>query len=553
LLSIKCQLLTFQLLNIYTLSFEAVTVPYEATGFFSKIVLDYIAGADTLQPFYTYEATVKGIEDALAKRGAYNCNRQLLVTELTKQYQAVAVSEKVQQHIARLANDNTFTICTAHQPNIFTGHLYFIYKILHAIKLANHLKEVLPQYDFVPVYYMGSEDADLDELGEVTIGGIKYHWETKQHGAVGRMLVDDALLRLVQAIAGQLLVQPHGAAIVELIHKCYTKGATIQQATFLLVNELFGEYGLVVLLPDNAALKQTMVPVFADELLHGTSAAIVAATSAQLENNYKVQARPREINLFYLIDDKRERIELQGDRYHVLNTSTSFTKSAILEELEQHPERFSPNVILRGLYQETILPNVAFIGGGGELAYWLQLKALFEHYQVPFPVQVLRNSFMVVDEQVAKKIKNTQLSAIDLFKNETSLLNELVKQKTTLQLALTNEKDTLMEYYKHLKGTAGAIDVTLKKHVEAIASRALQQVSGLEKKMLRAEKRKYETDQRHIKAIKNTLFPGNSLQERVDNIMPYYATFGSGFIALLYTYSPVNQPVFTILIKKGEK
>jgi bacillithiol synthase len=534
------------------LNFSATSVSYEATGYFSKIVLDYIVGAGTVKPFYAYEPSVKGIESAIAER-AFECNRSLLVSVLKQQYETVDSSDKVKDNIDSLADAGTFTICTAHQPNIFTGHLYFIYKILHAIKLADYLSEALPQYHFVPVYYMGSEDADLEELGEVTVDGSTYNWQTKQKGAVGRMLVDDALLKIIQAIAGQLLVQPHGASMIELVNKCYAKGNSIQKATFMLVNELFAEYGLVVLLPDNAKLKQVMQPVFADELLNGASAAIVTATSAQVQKNYKVQAQPREINLFYLLDDIRERIELREGKYHVLNTSISFSKEAMLGELAQYPERFSPNVILRGLYQETILPNMAFIGGGGELAYWLQLKALFNHYKVPFPVQVLRNSFMVIEEKIGEKIEQAGLTDADLFKTETVLLNALIKRESTAQLALTNEKETLATYYQQLKITAGNIDVTLQKHVEAIGAKAQQKVEALEKKMLRAEKRKFETEQRHIQFIKNGLFPAGNLQERVDNFMPYYARYGPEFIRQLYACSPVNQPVFTILTKKEKK
>ncbi len=534
------------------MSFEASSVSYEATGYFSEIVLDYLAGEDALKPFYAHAPSVKGIESAIAAR-SFECNRSLLVSELKKQYETVGISGKVKDNIDSLADGGTFTICTAHQPNIFTGHLYFIYKILHAIKLAQHLNEALPQHHFVPVYYMGSEDADLEELGEVTVDGTTYHWQTKQKGAVGRMLADDALLKITAAISGQLLVQPHGKFIIDLVRKCYSKGNTIQEATFMLVNELFAEYGLVVLLPDNANLKKVMQPVFADELLNGTSAAIVNKTSAQLGENYKVQAQPRDINLFYLLDDIRERIELKGDTYHVLNTSISFGREEMLAELEQYPGRFSPNVILRGLFQEMILPNVAFVGGGGELAYWLQLKDLFDHFKVPYPVQILRNSFMIAEEKVAGKITQLKLSDTHLFENADKLLNELVKAKTAVKLELTEEKTALSAYYQQLQRIACSIDVTLQKHAEAIGTKALSKVESLEKKMLRAEKRKYETDQRHILGIKNALFPGGNLQERVDNFMPYFARNGSEFIRQLYAFSPADRAVFTVLKEKSKK
>ena len=323
------------------MNFSASSVSYEATGYFSKIVLDYIAGAPTVRPFYTHEPTVEGIEKAIAER-SFTCNRSLLVSELEKQYESVGLSGKVRENIASLLHPDTYTICTAHQPNIFTGHLYFIYKILHAIKLAHHLNEALPKYHFVPVYYMGSEDADLAELGEVTVDGTTYHWQTAQKGAVGRMLVDDALIKIMSAIAGQLLVLPYGEAIITLVKKCYVKGTRIEQATFMLIHELFAAYGLVVLLPDNARLKEAMQPVFAEELLNNAAAPIVAATSALIEKNYKVQAQPRDINLFYLLDDIRERIEWKEEKYQVLNTEISFTKAEMLAELQQHPKGSAP-------------------------------------------------------------------------------------------------------------------------------------------------------------------------------------------------------------------
>jgi bacillithiol synthase len=534
------------------LNFSASSVSYEATGYFSKIVLDYIAGAPTVRPFYTHEPTVEGIEKAIAER-SFTCNRSLLVSELEKQYESVGLSGKVRENIASLLHPDTYTICTAHQPNIFTGHLYFIYKILHAIKLAHHLNEALPKYHFVPVYYMGSEDADLAELGEVTVDGTTYHWQTAQKGAVGRMLVDDALIKIMSAIAGQLLVLPYGEAIITLVKKCYVKGTRIEQATFMLIHELFAAYGLVVLLPDNARLKEAMQPVFTEELLNNAAAAIVAATSALIEKNYKVQAQPRDINLFYLLDDIRERIEWKEEEYQVLNTEISFTKAEMLAELQQHPERFSPNVILRGLYQETILPNVAFIGGGGELAYWLQLKDLFTHFKVPYPVQVLRNSFLLIEAKIAHKIEQVKFTHTDLFDSATLLMNRLVKKESTAQLELTAEKETLINYYQLLKIRAGNIDETLQQHVEAIGEKALQKVIALEKKMLRAEKRRFETEERHIRHIKDVLFPGDNLQERVDNFMAFYARYGQYFIHELYSCSPANEPLLTILTEKEKK
>src|SRR5438067_1611640 len=123
----------------------------------------------------------------------------------------------------------------------------------------------------------------------------------------------------------------------------------------------------------------------------------------------------------------------------------------LLKELEHHPERFSPNVILRGLYQETILPNIAFIGGGGEIAYWLELKDLFQHYQVPFPVLIIRNSFVVIEKGISRLVQKLELNTQDIFKPELQLLNELVRKNSDHQLSLENEKEQLREIYQHIK------------------------------------------------------------------------------------------------------
>ena len=380
-------------------------ISYRQTNSFSKIVLDYIDNASALQPFYQHTPDLDGIKNAIAARTQFATKRELLVQELKKQYDGIAVSDAVKRNIDQLLLPGTFTITTAHQPNIFTGPLYFLYKILHTIKLSEELKASLPGYSFVPVYYMGSEDADLEELGHTYLEGQKLVWETKQDGAVGRMKVDAELVKLIDAIEGQLQAGDAGNEIIGLFRECYCEGNLIQDSTFRLVNELFSKYGLIVLVPDNALLKQSMLSVFEDDLFNQTASGIVEKSSEQLNELYKVQANPREINLFYLKDNIRERIEEHNGKYSVLNTDIIFSADEMKTELKEHPERFSPNVILRGLFQATILPDIAFIGGGGELAYWLELKDLFNHYKVPYPVLILRNSFLVVENKWKEKIE----------------------------------------------------------------------------------------------------------------------------------------------------
>ena len=526
---------------------KASFLTYAQTGYFSTTVLDYVLQSPSIKPFYNHPVSIAGMQAAIEQRKKYPTDRKLLVTILKKQYSSLEVSKLVEANIESLANENTFTITTAHQPNIFTGPLYFIYKILQVAKLAEQLKESFPENNFVPVYYMGSEDADLDELGHIFCNGEKKVWETNQTGAVGRMKVDKGLIKLLSNLEGELSVQNFGAEIIQLMKRCYQEGETIEQATFKLVNQLFESFGLVVLLPDSALVKAAFIPVMQKELLEFFSQKEVQKTVTQLPAEYKIQASGRELNLFYLLDGQRERIEHINGEWTVLNTELKFNKEQIIEELNQHPDRFSPNVILRPVLQELVLPNIAFIGGGGEIAYWLQLQKVFEKIAVPYPMLVVRNSFLLIPKEIQHLVNQLQLTLTDLFTKETELMNQLVKRESSLPLDLKDEKLELAFFYKKIKSITDSIDSTLSKHVASLEIQAAKKISVLEKKMLKAEKKKFEAQQRQLHKIKSQLFPNHNLQERTDNLLSYYAKWGKPFLEMIYKNSPGLEQQFIIL------
>ncbi|HZF64561.1 MAG TPA: bacillithiol biosynthesis cysteine-adding enzyme BshC [Chitinophagaceae bacterium] len=526
--------------------FAAERVPYHQTNSFTKIVNGYLSGAEDLRHFYAFPPTVGGITSAIEKKKSQALDRGLLVRELKNQYNVVRVNPQVVKNIELLNSTHTFTICTAHQPNLFTGPLYFMYKIIHAIRLADFLKKSLPQYDFVPVYYMGCEDADFDELNHTFINGKKLEWNKQQTGAVGRMKVDQELLHLIDEMDAQLYLFPHGAEVTALLKRCYAEGREIQSATFELINELFGRFGLVVLIPDNTALKQKMLHVFEQDIFHQSSSSLVAKTSSRLETHYKVQAHPREINLFYLEGNIRERIVKTGDQYKIHNTSLSFSEEELKKELNKHPERFSPNVILRGLFQETILPNVVFIGGGGELAYWLQLKDLFDHYSVPFPVQVLRNSFLIIQPEQDTLLNKIGIECKDVFSTELEMMNRVLEQQQK-KPTLNGELHEIQAIYERLQQTAANVDSTLLQHVAALKQRSVKQLYELEKKMVRSERKKHEAVMNRISRVKKELFPNNNLQERVENFSSFYARWGHEFMDSIYQNSLTLEQEFVII------
>jgi bacillithiol synthase len=538
-----------QLLLISSLTFmnfTASTVPYLQTGYFSKIITEYLEGKEFLRPFYEHPVSYEGIGASMLDREKFPTDRELLVRCLREQYADLSLHEALHLNLKRLSDHNTFTVTTAHQPAIFTGNLYFIYKILHVIKLAATLTEKYPGKHFVPVFFMGSEDADLDELGHIFLDSEKVSWDTKQTGAVGRMRTE-GLEKILDRIEGEFSGHAHGPELIELLKDCYLNSETIQKATLKLLNCLFGSEGLVVLIPDNRLLKSAMRGIFKDDLTNHAPFKITEQNIRELSKHFPVQAKPREINLFYLKDDRRERLEQKGGRFEVVNTGIHFTPEAMEKELANYPERFSPNVILRGLFQSTILPDIAFVGGGGETAYWLEFKPLFKHYRVPFPVLILRNSFLLIKKNWRTKIEKAGLSVQDVFKSEESLMEAYVRNHSTKQLTLTSQLDEVRGFYDRLKNISGAVDKTLEQHVDKLSAQSLQKLEELEKKILRAEKKNHEEIRRKIHEIRDVLFPLDNLQERIENFIPWYAEYGRNFFNNLKLYSPALEQEFVIL------
>ena len=526
---------------------SASRIPYRQTNSFSKIILDYIDQSAALKPFFTHPPSLTGIQKAIDARRQHNNDRELLVKELKTQYQNIPGSAPVQKNIEALLSANTFTVSTAHQNNIFTGPIFFVYKILHTIRLADHLNKVLPGNQFVPVFYMGTEDADLEELNHIYLQGEKLVWDTKQTGAVGRMKVDKELTKLIELISGQLSVLPKGDEIISLVKDCYNEGMTIQETTFRLVNTLFAGYGLVILLPDNAAFKKQMLAIFEDELFNQPASGIVEKTAESLTGaGYKAQANPREINLFYLKEDMRERIikkqatPAQTDAlFNIQNSALQFSEKEMKAELHDHPERFSPNVILRGLYQETILPDIAFIGGGGELAYWLQVKGLFEHYKTSFPVLVLRNSFLIVEKKWQSMISKMGFTAEDFFLPEEELINRLVARQSGKKLQLNGTLTETERLYEEIKKQVASIDITLEKHVDSLRMKTLHHLQELEKKMLRAEKENLQiSNDRYIRS-RNIYFPGMTYRSGRKTCCIIIQS-GGGILLISSTSNPYN-------------
>lgn len=517
-------------------------VSLSETGQFSKLIIDYINKEKKLSPFYKYEPTLDDFKQTIADKSKEHIDRKLLVNVLKSQYERLAIHPQVTLNL--LLEENTYTVCTGHQLCLFTGPLYFIYKIISTINLAERLKKQYPENNFLPVYWMASEDHDFEEISSINLFGKKINWNNNEgKGAVGK-LSTKSLVPVIEELKNIMGESAQASELITLFTTAYANHNNLADATRYLVHQLFSAYDLIIIDADDAALKTSFSKIIKDDIFNNTNYELVNKSIEALQKiGIKPQVTPREINCFYMVDTIRERIELDeiSKNYSILNTAIEFTKDELNAELKKHPERFSPNVVLRPLYQEKILPNLAYVGGPGELAYWFEFKAMFEHHGISFPILIPRNFALLTDEKLNQQINKTGFSINDFFKDTELLVKKYVSEHAQIDLSLKDEEKKLTNVYAEISEKALAIDATLKGSVEAESQKAINALKNIESKLMRSEKQKQETGINQIKKIKEKLFPENSLQERYDNFIPYYLKLGKQFIPILKeTFDPFD-------------
>lgn len=524
-------------------------IPFSDTNYFSSLICDYLDRKSELQPFYNRFPTLENFKGQIKEKqhSFSNEHRKVLVHALGKQYEGINPSDLTSQNIGSLDKPTTFTVVTGHQLNLFTGPLYFLYKIISTINLTKDLKEKYPEYDFVPVYWMATEDHDFDEINYFNLFGKKIQWNRNDGGAVG-VFDTEGLEKVFEIFSSEIGTGRNAEYLKTLFKEAYLQHNNLADATRYLANELFGEYGLVIIDGDDSELKRLFIPFVERELTDKVAYTKVAPKAEKLEaQGYKVQVNPREINLFYLADGLRERIIEKGERYFVNETDINWSRSELIKHLYEMPERFSPNVMMRPLYQEVILPNLCYIGGGGELAYWLELKDYFENVKIPFPILLLRNSVLIQTKKQAEKIEKLNVSDTELFLKQHELINRKVRRISNINIDFDPQRKHLKEQFKAMYTLAEQTDVTFNNAVKAQEIKQLKGLDVLEKRLLKAQRRKLSDHVKRLTTLQNELFPNQSLQERNKNFTEFYLEYGDDLIPTLMKYLDPLKGEFLIL------
>jgi bacillithiol biosynthesis cysteine-adding enzyme BshC len=460
----------------------------------------------------------------LKKQSYTAAQRELLTKVLDEKYKHLSVSDKLKSNLNHLKEASTFTVTTGHQLCLMTGPLYFIYKILHVIKLSEDLNNTFPNEHFVPVYWMASEDHDFEEIRSFLLFGQKWTWESSQKGAVGQFDTND-LQPLLQALADKFQNQPE-SQIHSLIEKFKTPN--YGAGFFEFVHELFSVYGLVIIDADNTQIKESAWPIWQKDLYTADiHEALVKNTQELREKGLPTPIESKEKNLFVLSEQRRERIE----------------KSGSLQFEKEHSFQLSPNVVLRPIYQEWILPNLAYIGGPSEIAYWQQLPLAFKTLALPFPLTLQRAGGILVQQKDVELIQKLGFEKQDFLADKALLKERYLKQAGDQEPNYGQMAEFWSGYKASFLNIVAEELPQERKMIEAELTRIQKQTEALEEKFEKMRKAKFDKALKQIEQLSEKLQPKGQLQERTTNILNYCPDGAlSSKIACIYEQlDPYNQ------------
>ena len=520
----------------------------------SSLIKDYINKKESTVPYYDRNLSKESLLFQAKEKTSKYTNRETLVKEMYTQLDRLELSEKQKLNLKKLADPNSVTITTGHQLNLMTGPLYFIYKILHVIKLCDSMNGSQDEYNFIPIFWMATEDHDFEEINHFYFKNEKICWNEKHNDFVGKI----STLGLKEVLSGfyeELKYYPHGKELRKIIEKSYFSEPTLSDATRIIVHELFKEYGLLFIDANSKTLKKLFTPYIKDDIKEKKSFHAISKTIDKLKDkNYKIQVNPRKINFFYHNNEERNRIDETNGRYYILGSCKNFSESEILDEIDNKPENFSPNALMRPVYQEVLLPNVAYVGGNAEIAYWLELKEYFMEQKISFPILIPRNSFLLTSTNQEKKMQRLHWEITDLFHPKESIINSIVEKVSSYKFDVSKYESRLESIFKDLLNESSNTDSSWKDMILAQQKKQLNGLQKIEKRFYKANRLKHKEIVLNFESLYDEMFPNGTWQERILNFSYYYAIMGAEFIARIYTETSEFENKLTVFnLEKGNK
>lgn len=519
----------------------------DETGF-SRLFVDYINNYSRVSDFFSGDFRNESHwKERIQGRAQQAKNRSLFVQTLLNQNRDFHCGVKTLANIDLLLNENTFAVVTGQQVGLFSGPLYSLYKTLTAIKLAEKLSDQFPDYNFVPVFWLESEDHDIEEVSSISLLNasnelvqFKYQDDKieqgKNIGAVDDIEFSESLTLLFHELHASMVQTEFSPHVFKLFETAYQKGMTFSRAFVHLFNVLLEDSGLIFFNPHNLETKKMLAPLFEQELINiSQTCQLVIAQSELIEQQYHAQVKPRSINLFLFYQGGRYAIEPHPSGFSLKGTRKIFTSDELMSLLHNEPHLFSPNVVLRPLCQDYLFPTIAYVAGPSEISYFAQFKPLYAHFGIPEPIIYPRASATIIEDRIQKVIDKYNLKPEDFF-SDIDFLKKRVSNSISDFKAdelFSNTYGTVSESLTSLKDGLESIDPTLLPAMENTLSKMQHALNGLKEKTIAAQNRKYEISLRQLDKVSLSIFPHTSMQEREMNIFYYLNKYGLEFIRWL--------------------
>ena len=507
----------------------------------SKFILDFIAGDISLANFISTDYQLKDFKSQLSKKDFSIEKRRILSEVIASQYESTGLPNP--ESLELLLAENTFTVTTGHQLCLFGGPQYFIHKIISVISLAHKLKVAYPEYNFIPIFWMASEDHDFDEISSVKIFNENIKVEGENSRLVGRIPTNEfssSLEELEQLFKND----SRGEHLISIFKEAFNKN-NWADCTRYWVNQLFKKHGLVIVDADSLQLKNIFSSIIELEIKDQFIYNQVEKTNKELvELGYKPQVNPREINLFYILDGERIRIIFENNQFRI--GDDFYSEIQICDLIKSNPENFSPNVLMRPLYQECILPNLAYIGGPAEIAYWGQLKGVFNVSNILFPKLLLRDHFGWINKADLAWWKSNQLDEKDLLVDFDVLANKIILKDKTLSFDLENDMEQIRIKFQN---EITAIDPSILGMLNGELAKFQKGLNKIQSKLNSASKRKNELFYNKVKKIQKSLINNKVLNERVDGFIPVYVNLDKDYLKSLIEFSNPFESNLKIIVK----
>lgn len=520
-----------------------IEIPLFNSFYKNPILMDLFKKDSNLSSFHNGTDLSHIDRDFFEKRDLNIENREVLYQVISSQYSKTGL--KIPENLKDIKNKGVFTITTGHQLCVFGGPQYFIHKIISVLKIVENLKLKFKDFDFIPLFWMASEDHDFQEISSINIFNKNLSVSKEDGMGVGK-LNPEIFTPILESLK-DLFKNDFRFKNLESIFSAALSQQNWANATRYWISKVFEKENLIVIDADDVKLKKLFLPIFKNELEDQFIYNSVENTNSKLRSlGYEPKINPRVLNLFFLEDEKRHRIIFEDNVFKIGDINLNLKE--ILNLLNNSPEKFSPNVLMRPLYQELLLPNLVYVGGPSELVYWSQLKKSFDQVDINFPILILRDHFNWMSEKSYKQWKNLGFSDNDLAKKPDTLIKNYVLSSNNETLDFKIENELLEKLSQNLLAKANGIETTLEPSVNGTVKGMMSDLDKVKNKFLKALKNKEELKKNQLNKISSQLHVNNKLTERVDSFIPMYVKGEKDYIRTLKTYSkPENKSIKIII------